>query len=152
AAASKSTNVPWVAMFLVALYAPQLLRRRRRRAALLEGALAAFLLGVVLLPWMIAMYRTAGTALYPVLGRGYSGTTHDGIKIALDAETLLRRTGDWLARPLVISVLAVIALNLRSFRIHLRARPIIPAVCLASLTTALLLEIQLPSFERYQVP
>ena len=62
----------------------------------LEVGLATVLVGIFILPWMIYLYQSSGTLLYPILGKGYhasaygitfkSGSTLLGtIKIALAA-------------------------------------------------------------------
>jgi hypothetical protein len=67
--ALKSTNLPPLAVLLVPYYALDFfVRKRGIRGALLAGGATVALL----LPWMIDMYRTSGTALYPVFGSGYA--------------------------------------------------------------------------------
>ena len=62
----------------------------------LEVGLATVLVGIFILPWMIYLYQSSGTLLYPILGKGYhasaygitfkSGSTLLGtVKIALAA-------------------------------------------------------------------
>jgi hypothetical protein len=60
-----------------------------------EFGLATVLVGIFLLPWMISLYQSSGTLLYPLLGKGYhasaygitfkSGTLLGTVKTALGA-------------------------------------------------------------------
>lgn len=38
---------------------------------------SSFLVFVALLPWMLSMYHSSGTLLYPVFGKGFYGTAYD---------------------------------------------------------------------------
>ena len=68
--ALKGTHVPACIAFVALSYVILLFRSRMDRKACLEALLAGSLGAALLLPWMLDMYRTAGTLFFPLLGRG----------------------------------------------------------------------------------
>lgn len=75
--AVKTTFAPAAVVFLLAVLVPPMTRRGARGPALrslIGVAATAFLL---LLPWMVSVYESSGTLLYPVLGRGFYGGVTD---------------------------------------------------------------------------
>lgn len=72
ACALKSTMIPVCAVLLAAHYGQALLTVAPR--AVLRSALVVLTATLAFsLPWMLAMYESAGTFLYPVFGRGHCG-------------------------------------------------------------------------------
>ncbi len=72
----KSTLIPACGILFAATYLFYIVRSGKRLKAVYEFLTAAILAGVFLLPWMLSMYQSSGTLLYPVLGRGYHGTAY----------------------------------------------------------------------------
>ena len=77
--------LPCAAMVSFA-YAIEVVRQRFKRGILSEAFLASVFSVSLLLPWMVDMYRTNRTMLYPVLGKGYIAYGYPGL---LDAYTKL---------------------------------------------------------------
>lgn len=68
----KSTLLPTAAFSLAAYYALRAFSTRQWSVTLLEAVCVALVCIAILLPWMIAMYKSGGTLLYPVFGIGSS--------------------------------------------------------------------------------
>ena len=69
--ALKTTFLGFGALFLV-IWSALRMFHRPRYALIKELSLIALIAFALLLPWMWQQYRSAGTLLYPFLGRGYS--------------------------------------------------------------------------------
>lgn len=75
----KTTYLPASALLIAAAYSCRAARSRDGRGAVLgEAALVGGLTLLLLAPWMISLYRSNGTPLYPVLGRGFHGSAYGG--------------------------------------------------------------------------
>ncbi|NOZ68849.1 MAG: hypothetical protein GXP46_06320 [Deferribacteres bacterium] len=72
----KSTLIPACGILFASTYLFYIFKSKNRPKAVCEFITAAILAVVFLLPWMILMYQSSGTFLYPVLGRGYHGTAY----------------------------------------------------------------------------
>ena len=72
----KSNAVPYAGLLLVTFYVAFSRHSSSPQRAAGDAARAMAATGLILLPWMIAMYLSAGTLLYPFLGPGYSGTAY----------------------------------------------------------------------------
>ena len=68
--ALKSSYLVFAALFLLIWYALRM-AGSPRTVLTRELSLIGFIAGVLLIPWMWQQYRSAGTPLYPFLGRGY---------------------------------------------------------------------------------
>ncbi len=57
-----------------------------------EFCLTVLVVFAFLLPWMLSMYASSGTLLYPIFGKGYQGTAYGDFKhiITFDLYSLLR--------------------------------------------------------------
>jgi hypothetical protein len=71
--ALKSSFIPTLLSLLALWYAAVWVSRRFERRALLGAIAAAICMGLLVLPWMAAMYRAFNTPLFPLLGTGVSG-------------------------------------------------------------------------------
>ncbi len=74
----KSTFIPACAILFILSYFFYIIESKIKKRAAYEFFIATGLVGVFLLPWMISMYQSSGTLLYPLLGRGYHGSVYDG--------------------------------------------------------------------------
>jgi hypothetical protein len=73
----KTTLIPACVILVTASYFFYILGAKdARRTAVSECLLAGILTLVLLLPWMIAMYQSSATLLYPLLGKGYHASAY----------------------------------------------------------------------------
>jgi hypothetical protein len=72
----KTTFAPITGIFFLSYYWFQLSRVREKGKAIKSAALCAFLIFILLLPWMIDAHRSSGTFFYPLLGKGYHGSRY----------------------------------------------------------------------------
>ncbi|MEG4457860.1 hypothetical protein [Microcoleus sp. N9_A1] len=73
----KTSLIPACTILVIASYFFYILGAKGdRRTAASECLLAGILTLLLLLPWMISMYQSSGTLLYPLLGKGYHGSAY----------------------------------------------------------------------------
>jgi len=73
----KTTYIPACAILIISSYFFYWLgARSNRRAVIYEVILSGILTFLLLLPWMISMYQSSGTLLYPLLGKGYHASAY----------------------------------------------------------------------------
>ncbi len=73
----KTSYIPACGILIISSYLFYLLGSgSNRRAVISEAILAGILTFLLLLPWMISMYQSSGTLLYPLLGKGYHGSAY----------------------------------------------------------------------------
>jgi hypothetical protein len=73
----KTTLIPACVILVIASYFFYILGAKGdRRTAVSECLLAGILTLLLLLPWMIAMYQSSATLLYPLLGKGYHASAY----------------------------------------------------------------------------
>jgi len=87
--ALKSTFIPTVVVLWAVSSMLYLLTTENRRRALTEHVLTAGLVLLLLLPWMISIFESSATMLYPVLGKGFVGGvyTNDYASVTGDFST-----------------------------------------------------------------
>ena len=69
--ALKSNFIPACGIMLACSFLCYIAAHKLKRRAVGETAVTAILTLAFTLPWMISLYRSSGTALYPLLGRGF---------------------------------------------------------------------------------
>jgi hypothetical protein len=74
--ALKSTFIPACGALSACSFACLAMGQESKRSALAETAATGALSVAFTLPWMISMYQSSGTLLYPLLGRGYHDAFH----------------------------------------------------------------------------
>lgn len=73
----KTTLIPACVILVIASYFFYILGAKGdRRTAVSECLLAGILTLLLLLPWMIAMYQSSATLLFPLLGKGYHASAY----------------------------------------------------------------------------
>lgn len=72
----KSSLIPACVFLFAASYICYFLSSHSKQKVILEFAMATVLIGLFLLPWMISMYQSSGTLLYPLLGKGYHASAY----------------------------------------------------------------------------
>jgi hypothetical protein len=119
----KSNFIPSCGVLLVCSFLCYILGQHRRRVAIAEMATTAVLIIVLTLPWMISMYQSSGTLLYPLLGRGYHQSSYKDslcsycwITISTIMQLLLRHTTD--VAFVTVGALGVLYLASRRWRIN----------------------------------
>jgi hypothetical protein len=77
--ALKSTLIPAAVVLFAASTIFHLAHSNHRRELMLEGLFTVGLIALLVMPWMISIYESSGTLLYPILGKGfYGGVYTDG--------------------------------------------------------------------------
>jgi hypothetical protein len=77
--ALKSTLIPTAVVLFATSSVLHLVHSKRRRELVKEGLIAVGLIALLVLPWMISIYQSSGTLLYPIFGKGfYGGVYTDG--------------------------------------------------------------------------
>ncbi|MEQ8540735.1 MAG: hypothetical protein RIB93_25180 [Coleofasciculus sp. D1-CHI-01] len=71
--ATKSTMIPVCVILLTLSYCFYLIKVENKKIAIYDILWVMSLSFLFLLPWMISMYQSSGTLLYPILGKGYHG-------------------------------------------------------------------------------
>ena len=94
----KSTFIPACGILLACTFVCYVIAQRFKRIALAELASTAALIGAFTFPWMISMYRSSGTLLYPLLGKGYHQPFH-WLTISTGLQLLFKHLTDplWVA-------------------------------------------------------
>jgi len=94
----KSTFIPACGVLLTCSFVCYLVGQRFKRTVLAELASAAVLTLAFTLPWMISMYRSSRTLLYPLLGTGYHQPFH-WLTISRGVQLLFKHLTDpsWVA-------------------------------------------------------
>jgi hypothetical protein len=72
----KTTHLPAAALLISAAYSTRGCSRRTWSSVTGEAALLAGLTLLLLAPWMVSLYLSNGTPLYPLLGRGFRGSDY----------------------------------------------------------------------------
>ena len=67
----KSTFIPACGVLVACSFIAYATSQRFKREAIAETAVTAFLIVAFTLPWMMSIYQSSHTLLYPLLGRGY---------------------------------------------------------------------------------
>jgi hypothetical protein len=116
--ALKSNFIPACGIFFVLSYFFYIINLKIRKTAIYEFLIATSLVGVFLLPWMISMYQSSGTLLYPLLGRGYHVSVYGtfsppwaGLETLIAIRLLLYYLGD----PYIVSLVLA---GFSSFRLR----------------------------------
>jgi hypothetical protein len=94
----KSTFIPACGVLLACSFVCYVVGQRFKRTVLAELASTAILVVVFALPWMISMYRSSRTLLYPLLGTGYHQPFH-WLTISRGVQLLFKHLTDpsWVA-------------------------------------------------------
>ncbi len=103
----KSTLIPAAAILFVSTYIFFIAGSGKRARALYEFFTAAVLSVVFLLPWMLSMYQSSGTLLYPLLGKGYHGTAYGTFPSSwadLDLSGVMELLFRYISYPFIIAL------------------------------------------------
>jgi hypothetical protein len=108
----KSTLIPAAGIMLAGSFLFRASRPGKKGRDIREMALISGLIAMFLLPWMLSMYRSSGTLLYPILGRGYNGFGHAAYGAIPEAsvlapQRLLHLIGSAVLEPSSIALLVI---------------------------------------------
>ena len=146
--ALKPTFIPAAALFFAFSYAVLVLRGQARGSAVVEMLAGGVLVFVLLGPWMLALYRSSGTLLYPILGRGFFGSvyTNDFAAVKGDFTIPVAEMFEHIRRNL-LRVLPLFAL-LWMVRERSPRRPVLALTLTAAATTVVLVLVNDPYLDR----
>jgi len=119
----KSNLIPAACLFLIASYSFYIVKNENKKEAIYE-LLATAVLGVLfLLPWMISMYQSSGTLLFPLLGKGYHGSSY-GVEYygasekELDFTTFINSFKDLISWELRIYFISLLCFSILGFQLQ----------------------------------
>jgi hypothetical protein len=72
----KTTLAPMAGVFFLCYFGLQFYRLPNKSRTLARAGVCAALILILLSPWMLDSYRSSGTLIYPVLGKGYHGSRY----------------------------------------------------------------------------
>lgn len=75
--AAKTNLIPAAVIFVSSSYFFYIARTENKQKVILEFLAVIVFTFVFLLTWMISLYQSSGTLLYPLLGKGYHGSVYD---------------------------------------------------------------------------
>ncbi len=78
--ALKVSLIPACGLVVVLHYLFTFLRSQHKSEVAIRFAVGILIGGTLLVPWMISMYQSSGTLLYPLLGKGYHGSVWGTLK------------------------------------------------------------------------
>jgi hypothetical protein len=149
--ALKTTYIYFAGLFLAVWFGLRLLHGGRL-AVVREIALVGLIVPVLLLPWMQQQYRSAGTPLYPLLGKGTQATGPGMGPFSDSLVTKAKATIYFLSQgPNVAPIVALIVLAFNPFKDDPARWRVLLASLLSASTGSLILSFQLASnaIERY---
>jgi hypothetical protein len=95
----KSNFIPACVFALSCSFLCHLFGKSNRRIAAAEAVSTGLLVFAFMLPWMISMYQSSGTLLYPLLGRGYHQSVY-GTSLSPYSELTVPRTATLILKHL----------------------------------------------------
>ena len=95
----KSNFIPACAFVCSCSFLCYLIGKSNRRTAAVEVVSTGLLVLAFMLPWMISMYQSSGTLLYPLLGRGYHQSVY-GTSLSPYSELTVPRTATLILKHL----------------------------------------------------
>jgi hypothetical protein len=154
--AAKTTLIPALGLILFLHFGYQLCRNRFPPRLLLELFLITTLTALLLAPWMLLMWRSSGTPLFPLLGKGYHATSYGVIyKTPLTIRLAVEQIRDGFKNPFYLALLAVPLASIRkSGSTNQRSGSI--AFSIASIAALVVIMLSIQSFAtdpyRYSFP
>jgi len=103
----KSNLIPACSILFVLSYFFYIIKSKTKKKATYEFFIAIILVGIFMLPWMISMYQSSGTLLYPLLGKGYHGSAYETFlhpTIGLTTPVVIRMLFYYLSGPYIASL------------------------------------------------
>lgn len=113
---TKLNNIPACGILFALSYFFYIVGAKTRGKPILEFFIATILVGLFLLPWMILLYQSSGTLLYPLLGKGYHGSVYGTFLPHWTGLTISRLTRMFFYYLGEFYVISLILLSFISFR------------------------------------
>jgi hypothetical protein len=145
----KSTFIPACAALLACSFFCYVVGQNSQRDAITETLVNAVLVVAFTLPWMISMYQSCGTLLYPLLGRGYHEAFH-WFTVSMGAQLLLKHLTD--VSFVALSALGIVYLASRRRGINGREAVLSLLVAAAVGHVVITLATGEPQNSRYSFP
>lgn len=151
----KSNVIPACGILFVSSYLFYIIESKTKKKAAYEFFIAAILVGMFMLPWMISMYQSSGTLLYPLLGKGYHGSVYGGtFPVRWAGLTILggiRISLYYLGEPYVVSLvlLSLISLISRPAKFVRRGASLSISISAILGTLIMLISTRIPSPRHY---
>jgi hypothetical protein len=113
----KSNLIPAVGLFFIASYTCYILtaNKDKKIIAITEFITSSLIILILLAPWMISMYQSSGTFLYPILGKGYHITAYSDYNLFSSKWTITKFLEIIVSTITMTSFVALIILSLVSF-------------------------------------
>lgn len=73
-------------LLITLTYLLKFFNAKNKRKIIYEFGLLSGLITLFLLPWMISLYQSSGTLLYPFLGKGFEGSVYGGTYLSPSSE------------------------------------------------------------------
>ncbi len=89
--ALKYTFVPAITLFLLSSYSIYIFQFQDKKSTIYEFIFTSFLILLFLLPWMLSLYQSSGTFLYPILGKGYHASVYYNHYIPRNSDVFTER-------------------------------------------------------------
>jgi hypothetical protein len=106
--AAKTTLIPALGLILFLHFGYQLLRSRFAPRLLLEPFQITILTALLLAPWLLLMWCSSGTPIFPLLGKGYHASSYGVIyKTPLTIALVIAQILDGFKNPFHLALLAV---------------------------------------------
>jgi len=152
----KSDLIPACGILFILSYFFYIIKSKIKKRAVYEFFIATILVGMFMLPWMISMYQSSGTLLYPLLGKGYHGSVYDGgtFLVRWAGLTILggiRISLYYLGEPYVVSLvlLSVVSLISRPAKFVRRGASLSISISAILGTLIMLISTRVPSPRHY---
>ncbi len=141
AATLKSSLLPGLGLLMIISFAVHAWRSRDWWGTIRDVVLCAAIGLILILPWMLSLKQSAGTLLFPLLGRGYHATAWGGVPTpsSLGAERGVHIVIMTLLSYAYVATAALVAITLAVSRHAWRRRAAAPAMGMAALVGCLLL-------------
>ncbi|MBW8015192.1 MAG: hypothetical protein FVQ82_03325 [Planctomycetes bacterium] len=141
--ALKSDTIPFAAIFVCAGYLLRTIRSGKFQTGIfVELCLVGFFVIIMLSPWMVSMYKSCGTAFYPILGKGYHASAYGTFSFHSDPWSVKKIF--WFTMRLVSSTYVFTFLVLAGFCLYLSrkkafAQPLLLSVIITVISGIVLL-------------
>jgi hypothetical protein len=158
--ALKSTLIPPCILLFVSSYVFYILNSKtNRQQAIYEFLISSILTFIFLLPWMISMYQSSGTLLYPILGKGYHGSVYGTFLSPSSDLTFFKAIQILIATITWVYFVALIVLGfacLASLSKRVERRGLIPSLIISAGLGTLIITLSIGGdpngFDRYPFP
>lgn len=145
----KSSLIPACVILFISSYLYYAVASLRRRDAIWEFVISSLLVVLFLLPWMLAMYQSSGTLLYPILGRGYHGSAYGEFRIPFGNYSLSDHLELFVSTLTSVPFIALAMLGVlrSSFRLNPGGRGALASILFAALVGDLVITFVMAGYD-----